>query len=140
VDASARFFDTSTRDLAEFRRLMSTDEFAPGGAELMRHFRNKVVHGAFERPEPGGWGPGSDYEADEDESVVCFRHHTRLVLLLSQVLMIGAVGPELVIPRWFGLRDGSEQHLGGELAPAYEVLARLHFHEQTLPLFPEMPN
>jgi hypothetical protein len=122
-------------ELAEFRSLLVSGEIAAAAAEFLRCFRNRVVHGALGQPEPEDWGRHTDYAVDADPVIVRFRHHIRLVLLLTQFLMAEAVDPAEMLPSWSGPLLPGETAFGGDELPADEVLRTLHCDVSALPLF-----
>lgn len=86
--ASIEFFAPRVLDTPELRTLLQEGALAAVAAELLRCFRNDVAHGSLARPHPEDWGKGSEYRIDEEPAILRFRHHTRLLLLLIQIMIL----------------------------------------------------
>lgn len=83
--ASVEFFAPNILETPELRTIVHENALAAVAAELLRSFRNDVAHG---RPHPEDWGKGSEYKIDEEPAILRFHHHTRLLLLLIQIMML----------------------------------------------------
>jgi hypothetical protein len=70
----------------DMRRMLELASLPGIAAEYLRQFRNRVIHGDVQQPEPGDWGDGSAFQVDQDPHLRRFHTNTRLTLLLIQVL------------------------------------------------------
>lgn len=86
--ASVEFFAPKVLETPELRTIVHENALAAVAAELLRSFRNDVAHGSLKRPHPEDWGKGSEYKIDEEPAILRFHHHTRLLLLLIQIMML----------------------------------------------------
>lgn len=135
LERSMQFVDCADAEFVYLRRLYCEGHFAGAAAELMRCFRNQVVHGKVKQPDLFYLRDDADQDVDNDPLIVRFRHQIRLVLLITQCLALMAVDPTEEISDWSESDAEDRSSYGGELRPATDVLASLHFNFSPLPLF-----
>lgn len=96
--------DFAHRDM---RRLLDMGSLPGIAAEYLRQFRNRVIHGDVQKPEPGDWGDSSKYRADEDPHLRRFHTNIRLLLLLLQIIARSLVDRGTHLESWLEYpRDG----------------------------------
>jgi hypothetical protein len=99
----------------EAKRALAAGAWGALGAEHLRQFRNRMVHGEVRKPEPRDWGDGSSYVINNDPAILQFEANVRLLLLLIQILALQAIAPE----EWlFGWKSDAD--------PAHVLLEQLH--------------
>lgn len=99
----------------DMRRMLRSGSVPGIAGEYLRQFRNRLIHGNIQKPEPCDWGPESEYIADEDPCLRRFHVNIRLLLLLIQLLAMGSLEPDSELESW--MIESYDAHI---------VLRRLH--------------
>ncbi|MCY4189966.1 MAG: hypothetical protein OXD42_01315 [Rhodospirillaceae bacterium] len=85
-------FDSATNDA---RRAIAKGSWIGLGAENIRQFRNALVHGKLQVPDPLDWGKNAE-DRTADEQSELFRWQIRLCLMLIQIMSYRAAGSVMV--------------------------------------------
>ncbi len=117
---SIDFVEPGAFDMPKVRAMIRDGKLAGVAGELLRSFRNDVAHGTLARPQPEDWGHLSEYKIDEDPAILKFHHHIRLLLIMTQIMMLQT---DAILADLSQLTD--------EWAPAKDVLLVLHCMECT---------
>ena len=85
-------FNSTTKDA---RRAIAKGSWIGLGAENIRQFRNALVHGKLQAPDPLDWGNNAE-DRTADEQSELFRWQIRLCLMLIQIMSYRSAGSMMV--------------------------------------------